>query len=120
MGRSRRTAGEKNGGVMSRRGWIASVLLLVTVVGTAGCLAAWKYVSMREADAASARQPEAVESVTGAVATEIAHQPMTTSIGTIIAVRSVTPRNELPGTFGRVTRMPGQIVAAGTVLVTLA
>jgi len=84
MGRSRRTAGEKNGAVMSRRGWIASVLLLVTVVGTAGCLAAWKYVSMREADAASARQPEPVESVMVAVAKAVDHRQTTTSIGTVI------------------------------------
>jgi membrane fusion protein (multidrug efflux system) len=104
---------------MSRRSWIASVLLLVAVVGTAGCLAAWKYGSLREADAASARQPEPVESVTVAVAKELDHQQTTTSIGTIVALRSITLRNELPGTVSRVMLTPGQIVDQGTVLVTL-
>ena len=37
---------------MSRRGRIGSVLLLTTVVGTGGALAAWKYSSKQEARAA--------------------------------------------------------------------
>jgi membrane fusion protein (multidrug efflux system) len=76
-------------------------------------------VSLREADAASARQLEPVESVTVAVAKEVDHRQTTTSIGTIIALRSITLRNELPGTVSRVSLTPGQIVDAGTVLVTL-
>jgi membrane fusion protein, multidrug efflux system len=53
---------------MKCRAWIGSLLLLVTVVTTAGCLAAWKYASLREAAAASANQPEPAESVAVAVA----------------------------------------------------
>ena len=104
---------------MSRRAWIGSLLLLVAVVATAGCLAAWKYASMREADAASGRQSEPMESVKAAVAKEFHHRPTTTSIGTVMALRSISLRNELPGSVSRVLLTPGQIVDAGTVLVTL-
>ena len=42
-----------------------------------------------------------------------------TSIGTVLATRSVTLRNELAGTVSQVNLTPGQIVEAGTVLVRL-
>jgi membrane fusion protein (multidrug efflux system) len=104
---------------MSRRAWIASLILLVIVVGSAAGLAAWKYESMRKADAASANQPEPVESVTVAVARALEHRQTTTSIGTVIALRSITLRNELPGTVRQVMLTPGHIVDADTVLVAL-
>lgn len=104
---------------MSRRGWIGSSLLLVAVVGTGGGLAAWKYASIEKANAASANQPEPMESVTVAVAKERTHRQTTTSIGTVIALRSITLRNELPGTVRQVMLTPGQVVDAGFVLVTL-
>ncbi len=104
---------------MNRRGWIGSLLLLVTVVGTGASLAAWKYASIQEADAASANQPEPMESVAVAVATEREHRPTTTSIGTVLALRSITLRNELPGTIRQVRLMPGRVVESGTVLVAL-
>ncbi|MFH0351974.1 MAG: efflux RND transporter periplasmic adaptor subunit [Chromatiales bacterium] len=104
---------------MNRRGWIGSSLLLVTVVGTGVALAAWKHASIQEANAASANQPEPMESVTAAVATEREHRPTTTSIGTVLALRSITLRNERPGTVRQVMLTPGQIVEAGTVLVAL-
>lgn len=104
---------------MNRRGWIGSILLLATVVATAGSFAAWKYASIQESNAASANQPEPMESVTAAVATEVAHRPATTSIGTVLALRSITLRNELPGTVRHVRLTPGQLVEAGTVLVAL-
>ncbi|HEY5810214.1 MAG TPA: efflux RND transporter periplasmic adaptor subunit, partial [Povalibacter sp.] len=43
----------------------------------------------------------------------------TTSIGTVVALRSITVRNELPGTVRQVSLVPGQIVESGTVLVAL-
>jgi membrane fusion protein (multidrug efflux system) len=104
---------------MNRRAWIASVLLLVTVAGTGAGLAAWKYAAMRAADAASASQPEPIESVTVAVARGLEHRQTTTSIGTVIALRSITLRNELAGTVRQVMLIPGHIVDAGTVLVAL-
>ena len=104
---------------MSRRGRIGSVLLLTTVVGTGGALAAWKYASRHDAGAASANQPEPIESVTVAVAKALEHRQTTTSIGTVIALRSITLRNELPGTVRQVMLTPGHVVDAGTVLVAL-
>jgi membrane fusion protein (multidrug efflux system) len=104
---------------MNRRAWIGSSLLLLTVVGTGVALVAWKHASIQEANAASANQPEPTESVTVAVATEREHRPTTTSIGTVLALRSITLRNELPGTVRHVMLTPGQIVDEGTVLVAL-
>ncbi|MGH2740952.1 MAG: efflux RND transporter periplasmic adaptor subunit, partial [Thermoleophilaceae bacterium] len=60
-----------------------------------------------------------MESVTAAVAKEREHRPTTTSIGTVLALRSITLRNELPGTVSRVMLMPGAVVEAGKVLVAL-
>jgi membrane fusion protein (multidrug efflux system) len=104
---------------MSRRGWIGSLLLLVAVVGTGGGLAAWKYASTQEADLAAAKQPEPMESVTVAVAREREHRRTTTSIGTVLALRSITLRNELAGTVRQVLFTSGQIVDADAVLVAL-
>jgi membrane fusion protein, multidrug efflux system len=104
---------------MNRRAWIGSFLLLVTIVAMAGCLAAWKHASLQQAAAASASQPEPAESVTVAVARRSEYRPTTTSIGTMLALRSITLRNELPGTVREVMLTPGQIVEAGTVLVAL-
>ncbi len=104
---------------MHRRGWIGSSLLVVMVVAVGLGLAAWKYESIQENYAASAKQPEPMESVMIAVAKEVEHRQTTTSIGTVLALRSITLRNELPGTVRQVRLTPGQVVEAGTVLVAL-
>ena len=104
---------------MNHRGWIGSSVLLATVVALGVGLGAWKYSSLEESNAASARQPEPIESVTVAVASEREHRDTSTSIGTVLALRSVTLRNELAGTVQEVALTPGQIVEAGTVLVAL-
>ncbi len=104
---------------MSRRGWIASVVLLVTVLAAAASLAAWKQDSLDEAHAAAMSQPEPVEAVTAAVARERAHTRTTTSIGTVLALQSITLRNELSGTVRDLALTPGSIVEAGDVLVAL-
>ena len=103
---------------MNRR-LIASVLLVGIVVATGSALAAWKHSTIEAADAAAAGQPEPAEAVAVAVAREREHSPSTTSIGTIVALRSITVRNELPGTVRHVSLVPGQTVAAGAVLVAL-
>jgi len=102
---------------MSRGGRIGSLLLLAVVIAVWGGLAAWKYAANQSEAEAFASQPEPVETVTAAVARQRAHQRTTTSIGTVLAMRSVTLRNELPGTVRQVRLAPGQIVAAGTLLV---
>jgi membrane fusion protein (multidrug efflux system) len=102
-----------------RRGSIASAVLLLAVVGTGGGLAAWKYASLKEADAAAAHQPEPSELITTALPNEIEHRPTSTSIGTVLALRSITLRNEVAGTVRQVRLTPGQIVEPGSVLLSL-
>lgn len=104
---------------MNRRTLIGSAILLSTVLATAGALAAWKQASLEDAAAASLHQPEPVEAISSAVAREYDYQPMTTSIGTIMALRSISLRNELPGTVRTVSMTAGQIVDSGAVLVAL-
>ena len=104
---------------MNRWSWIGSFLLLVMVVSVGVGLAAWKYTAIQASEAASANQPEPMESVTVAFAKEIEHRHTATSIGTVLALRSITLRNELPGTVRYVNLTPGQVVDTGMVLVAL-
>ena len=104
---------------MKRQGWIASSLLLLSLAAVGAGLAGWKVLALRASAAESASQPEPVESVTVASAVEREHRPTTTAVGTVLALRSITLRNELPGTVKQVNLTPGQVVEAGTVLVAL-
>src|SRR5256885_12639645 len=104
---------------VNNRGWVGSAVLLGTLVLTGGSLVAWKHAAARRADAAAARQPEPVESITLAVAKERVYRPTTTSVGTILALNSITLRNELSGTVRQVALVPGQVADAGAVLVAL-
>ncbi|MDF1503175.1 efflux RND transporter periplasmic adaptor subunit [Roseisolibacter sp. H3M3-2] len=101
----------------ARRRLVGSVALLGTVVGTGGVLAAWKNAAAGEA--AAGAPPEPVETVVAATAAPREHRATTSAIGTVLATRSVTLRNELPGTVRAVALRPGQIVEPGTVLVAL-
>jgi len=103
----------------SHRGWIASTLLLGIIVAIGAALAAWKYSALEKSAAEAANQPEPTEVVTTAVAAERHHRPTMTSIGTVLALRSVTLQNELAGTVREVRLIPGQIVDRGTLLVAL-
>jgi membrane fusion protein, multidrug efflux system len=104
---------------MLNRRWIGSIVLIVAVIATGTALAAWKHSALEKAGAAAASQAEPVESVETAVAKEREHRPVTTAIGTVVAMRSISVRNEIPGTVRRVALVPGQIVERGTVLVAL-
>ena len=104
---------------MNRRNVIGSALLLAMVITSGIGLIAWKYGSIQQQAAASAHQPEPMESVATALAKEVDHRQITTSIGTVLALRSITLRNELPGTVRQVRLTPGQVVETGTVLVAL-
>ena len=53
------------------------------------------------------------------VGIEVEHHQTATSIGTVLALRSITLRNELAGTVSQVKFVPGQTVEAGAVLVAL-
>ncbi|MBH0177771.1 MAG: efflux RND transporter periplasmic adaptor subunit [Nitrospira sp.] len=104
---------------MNRQSRLGSVLLVLFVLLIGLGLAAWKYESVQVEQAASSHQPEPMESVTVAVARAIDHRQTTTSIGTVLALRSITLKNELAGTVRDVHLTPGQIVEAGTLLVAL-
>jgi membrane fusion protein (multidrug efflux system) len=104
---------------MQRRRWIAPLLLIGIVVGTGTALASWKHSSLEQAESAAQSQPEPAEAVAVAIAREREHSPTTTAIGTVVATRSISVRNELPGTVRTVDLMPGRIVEPGTVLVAL-
>ena len=97
----------------------ASALLLAGVLGTGALLAAWKHNTNLDAAAASAKQPEPVERITLATAEQREHHESATAIGTVLALRSITLRNEVSGTVRRASLTPGGIVEAGTVLVAL-
>lgn len=103
---------------MSRR-MVGSIAMILVVLGSGAALGARKYSSIRAADAAAALQPEPMESVSVAVAEAREHRAGVTSIGTVLATRSVVLRNELAGTVSEVALTPGRVVAAGTVLVAL-
>lgn len=104
---------------MKNRQWAASAVLLLILTVTGGGLVAWKRASIKAANAAAASQPEPMESVTSALARETQYRATATSIGTVLALNSITLRNELPGTVHRVALSPGRIVEAATVLVAL-
>src|SRR5215216_2621658 len=94
------------------RSRLHSFLLVGLVVATALFLGAWKYNSLRGAEAASANQPEPTETV-AAVATARPHQETASAIGTVLAPRSIALRNEVAGTVRYVGLEPGRIVDAG-------
>jgi len=104
---------------LDRRGLTGSAVLLAVLVLTGSGLVAWKRSAIRKSDAAASHQPEPVESITMAVAKQQQYRPTATSIGTVLALNSITLRNELSGTVRRVSLAPGQVVEAGTVLVGL-
>ena len=101
------------------RSHLRSLTLVGTLLVAATGLGAWKYNSVRAAEAASASQPEPTETVAAALAAARPHQESATAIGTVLANRSITLRNEVPGTVRHVGLRPGQIVDAGAVLVAL-
>jgi membrane fusion protein (multidrug efflux system) len=99
------------------RARIRSFVMFAALVVAATLLGAWKYVSIRDASAASASQPEPAESVAAATAVGRVHRESATSIGTVLAPQSITLRNEVPGTVREVALRPGQSVGAGALLV---
>lgn len=98
---------------------LSSLLLLATVAGLGTWLATWKGHALRQAEAASLAPAEPAETVAVATVREAVSRPTTTAIGTVLAVRSVTLRNELAGTVRDVRLAPGRIVEAGELLLAL-
>lgn len=102
---------------LNSHGLSRSAALLGMLALTAAGLMVWKRASARSAAAAASHQPEPVEAVTVATAKVNDYRPTTTSVGTVLALTSITLRNELAGTVHEVTLTPGQIVDSGAVLV---
>lgn len=98
---------------------LAPLVLLGSFLGAGVLLAAWKYDANATAEAAAGKQPEPVELVTLASAEPREYRPTTTAVGTVLALQSVTLRNELAGTVRRASLTAGRIVEPGTVLVAL-
>ena len=104
---------------MNGRHFKSSAVLLAVIAGGAIVLGFWKYGALQSAAAAAASQPEPMESVMAAEAKTLEHTPSTTAIGTVMALRSITLRNELAGTVRETALEPGRTVEPGTVLVAL-
>lgn len=104
---------------MTHRGWFGSALLIAVILAIGAGLVLWKYESIQAGVEASASQPEPMESVMVATAKEVEYRQTTTSIGTVLALRSITLQNELPGTVRQVKLVPGQVVDKDTLLVAL-
>lgn len=104
---------------MTRGGLIGSVSLLTVLAVVGSGLMAWKYNSLQAAESASAQFAEPAEAIAVAIATERPHRRNTTVIGTVLALQSVTLRNEIAGTVRQVLLTPGKIVEKGDLLVAL-
>jgi membrane fusion protein, multidrug efflux system len=107
------------GGTGRKRAALRSAVLFGAIVVLAIGMLAWKQASAAGAAAAASGEGEHGEVVTAAVAVSREHRGTATSIGTVVALRSITLRNELPGTVRWAALRPGQVVEAGTVLVAL-
>src|SRR3989454_5364434 len=103
----------------SNRSWLRSAVLLLTLIVTGTVLAAWKYASIRRADAAAASQPEPMASITSAVAQQRLYRPTATAIGTVLALNSITLRNELAGAGHQGMLTPGRVGGTRALLVAL-
>lgn len=99
--------------------WIASLGLIAAVAAVGAGLAAKKKADIRKSMAEAAAMPEQMEAVVVQTAREVEHRRTTTAVGSVLALRSLTLKNELAGTVAKVDLAPGKIVEAGEVLVAL-
>lgn len=103
----------------TRRTRLRGAILIASVLGIGIALAAWKKSALSATAAGPSGAPEPAEAIAAAPAIAQQHQPTISAIGTVIALRSVTLRNELAGTVRTVALTPGKLVDAGAVLVAL-
>ena len=97
-----------------RRGWIGSTLLIGTLLTHRRRLAILEDLIASRVECGGANQPEPMEAVTAAVAVAPCLPPYRQpSIGTVLALRSITLQNELAGTVRRVALTPGAGRRAG-------
>jgi membrane fusion protein, multidrug efflux system len=103
----------------ARRRWIAAAVLVASLLVAGAGLVALKQGKWQAAEAQAKAQPEYSETVTAATAATRSWRRTTTSIGTVVALRSITLHNEVLGTVHTVNLVPGAVVEPGTVLVAL-
>lgn len=103
---------------MARHG-LAWVAVLLAIGGAAGGLGYYKYAEISAAIAAAEASPEPREAVEAVRARRGEWAASTRAVGTVVALRQVEIRNELPGTVIEVGFASGDIVEAGQVLVRL-
>jgi membrane fusion protein (multidrug efflux system) len=96
-----------------------SLLLLAALGGAGFWLVNFKRAARAESAAAAASQPEMVSIVNAVPARASEHVRASTSIGTVRALRSVSLRNELPGSVRDVHLESGAVVEEGALLVAL-
>src|SRR5688572_22401125 len=92
-----------------------SLAVFVTLAAVGFALFAWKTWARPDQAPAS----ESIERVEIVTAEARRHSRTTTAIGTVVATRSITLRNQLPGTVTRVALYPGAVVNAGDLLLAL-
>jgi membrane fusion protein (multidrug efflux system) len=98
---------------------LAWLVVAAGVVGVIGGLSYYKYAEIQTAIAAAAAFPEPQESVEGVHVRRGEWAPTARAVGTVVALRQVEIRNELPGTVVEIGFKSGDIVEAGQVLVRL-
>jgi len=96
------------------RSWLIVIGACLVV---AGGLAYYKYSQIQSAMAFAASFPERVVAVESVIAAEELWRPMTAVTAEVVAIRSVSLSNELPGTIVAVGFAPGARVRAGQILV---
>ena len=106
------------GGWMARQS-LAWVAVLLAISATAGGLGYYKYAEISAAIAAAEALPEPQEAVEAVRVRRGEWAASTRAVGTVVALRQVELRNELPGTVVEVGFASGDIVEAGQVLVRL-
>src|SRR5687767_294982 len=104
---------------MNRRAFVGSAALFAAVIATGAGLAWWKHTTSADAaaEAAAMSATEMAEVVAVATAQPREHRSAVSAVGTVLATRSVTLRNEVAGRVVSAALTPGTIVEPGAVLV---
>jgi len=93
-----------------------SLVLVAALAGIGIALFSWKAWA-RADDPAPASEPSEIVEIVAAEGRR--HTRTTTAIGTVVATRSITLRNEVPGTVALVGLSPGALVNAGDLMLQL-
>ncbi len=97
---------------------LGSIAVVIVTAGILGGLAYYKYLQIQEA-AKQGPPPELPTPVGIQAVDSIVYRAQTTAVGTVLAPRSITLSNEIPGTVNQVLFEPGAIVEKGQTLLTL-